>query len=164
VKTIELSRGKTAIVDDEYYGPLLEMGTWYCSAHGYAVCDIRREGKRVCLLMHREVLQLAGVPLGNHVDHCSGMRLDNRRENLRSATASQNLANQRRRADNTTGFKGVSKTRSGRYRAYIATDGRQRYLGTFDNPVEAARAYDTAALAQWGEFARPNETFYGTAA
>jgi hypothetical protein len=164
MKEIKLSRGKVAIVDDAYHEPLLKMGTWYCSAQGYAVCDIRREGKRTCLMMHREVLRLAGLPLGKHVDHCNGQRLDNQLANLRSATPAQNLANQWLRKDSSTGFKGVSTTASGRYRAYIATAGRQRYLGTFDTPVEAARAYNAAAVAQWGEFARPNETDYKQAA
>lgn len=86
------------------------------------------------------------------VDHRNGDGLDNRRANLRPATAAQNAANQQLSIANTTGYKGVSLYRNGRFRASI----QRRHLGYFDTAADAARAYDAAALDLFGDFAHLN--------
>lgn len=90
---------------------------------------------------------------GEHLDHRNNNGLDNRRANLRRCSVNQNNAN--RRGWSKTGFKGVCKT-GNRYRAQICVDSRQHYLGSFATAESAARAYDTAAVAHFGRFARPN--------
>lgn len=57
--------------------------------------------------------------------------------------------------NNTSGYKGVIRS-DGRWVAQIKLNGRSRCLGRFDDVVEAARAYDRAAIELFGEFARPN--------
>lgn len=95
------------------------------------------------------------------VDHANGNGLDNRRDNLRTATPRQSSQNRGLRSDSLTGYKGVS-FRPERYRAnypYIAriqVDGKRRTLGRYSNPVEAAKAYDAAAREHFGEFACVN--------
>lgn len=89
------------------------------------------------------------------IDHINGNPLDNRRSNLRLANKSQNAANAKRRADNTSGYKGVSWSRvSKKWRAYTREDGRQKHLGLFDTPEQAHDAYKTATVEVYGEFAR----------
>lgn len=53
-------------------------------------------------------------------------------------------------------YKGVSKGSGKNYRARIKIDGKELRLGTFSDPIDAARAYDRAAKEFFGEFARLN--------
>jgi hypothetical protein len=90
------------------------------------------------------------------IDHRNGDGLDCREKNLRAADNSQNGANQGPRAG-TSRFKGVGLHRAtGRWRARIKVNYRDQHLGLFDNPEDAARAYDAAAIEAFGEFARLN--------
>jgi hypothetical protein len=82
------------------------------------------------------------------VDHKNHDTLDNRRGNLRPATRSQNLANQRRK-----GTKGVFHTPYGRWLAKIGFNGKKIYLGTFSTKAEAQAAYANKAVELFGEFA-----------
>ena len=91
----------------------------------------------------------------SRVDHINGNGLDNRRSNLRPASRSQNGANRGAPSNNTSGFKGVTRFRL-KWMAKIQVHGRTIHLGLFATPQEAARAYDTAALEHFGEYARPN--------
>lgn len=89
------------------------------------------------------------------IDHANLDRADNRIVNLRAATRSQNQANTPARPYNTTGLKGVTfnKQRQ-KYRAQIHRNGRQFYLGCFDDPIAACEAYRSAANEIYAEFAR----------
>jgi len=86
-----------------------------------------------------------------YIDHINMDKDDNRLVNLRLATRSQNLANQR--SFNKNGFKGISPVGS-RWRANIQKDRKSRYLGTFDTPEQAHAAYCEAAKQVHGEFMR----------
>jgi hypothetical protein len=92
------------------------------------------------------------------VDHIDGDPLNNVRENLRLATPVQNAHNARgKRTSKSSSFKGVSQYRDGvRWVAQIMLRGRNFHLGIYADEEQAARAYDTAAIHQHGEFARPN--------
>jgi hypothetical protein len=89
------------------------------------------------------------------VDHINGNGLDNRDENLRLATNSQNQMNSRKRSGTSSRYKGVSLQRK-RWRAQIKLDGKLIYLGMFDTEEQAAMAYDYAAIELFGEFSRIN--------
>jgi hypothetical protein len=91
---------------------------------------------------------------GMMVDHINCDRGDNRLCNLRLATLKQNFRNSRRSSRNTSGAKGVQKTRGGRWAARICADNVSHHLGTFNTVTEAADAYKEAALKLHGEFAR----------
>lgn len=85
------------------------------------------------------------------IDHINLDRADNRIENLRKCSHSENMANRRIQSNNTSGFKGVAHHKaSGRWQANIG----RTYLGLFDTPEEAHKAYVAAAKERFGEFAR----------
>jgi len=91
----------------------------------------------------------------SYIDHIDGNGLDNRRQNLRPANESTNGANRAISSNNTSGFKGVVRSRT-KWGAVITPSGRKVWLGTFLTPEDAARAYDAAAAVYFGEFARLN--------
>ena len=117
-----------------------------------------------CIMMHKFIMN---APKGMCVDHINHDGLDNRRENLRICTYSQNSQNKRRRVNSRSGYKGVYqipekyKVRK-RFQAYIgdpntpATNKRNIRLGTYLTAEEAARVYDKKAKELFGEFAELN--------
>jgi hypothetical protein len=147
---IPLNKGMFAIVDIDDL-PALSGSTWFAVDSGktfYAVRSVLGKFEA----MHRVILGLTGE---ERVDHENRNGLDNRRENLRACNASQNGANADLRADNTSGFKGVTG-RNGKWVARISAHGEKIYLGTFSCPYDAADAYDNAAIKHFGEFALLN--------
>lgn len=88
------------------------------------------------------------------IDHRNGIRADNRLQNLREATRTEQMHNLRRPTTNTSGFKGVSLYQGKRWRAYIHLNGKPKHLGYFLTAELAHAAYCKAALAARGEFAR----------
>lgn len=93
----------------------------------------------------------------NQIDHKDTDRSNNRFTNLREATHHQNMMNRCLPKNNTTGYKGVVKRRYGGYEAVMQLQGKKIYLGKFNNPIEAALAYDEATLHHFGEFAKTNK-------
>ena len=84
-------------------------------------------------------------------------KMNARKSNLRLATRKQNAQNKLKQKRNKSGYIGVRFSRRlGKFRAQIFIDGKNRHLGLFQSILEAARAYDFAALKQRGRFARLN--------
>lgn len=143
-----------AHVDDECYPALIKY-RWR-EDQGYAVTNIKTErGEKKIIAMHRMILQ---TPEGVQTDHVDRNGLNNLRENLRCATHSQNKANSKIPSNNTSGYKGVSWDRQkNRWLAYIKVNGKQINLLRYKDPVDAAKAYNEAALKYFGEFANLNK-------
>jgi hypothetical protein len=111
---------------------------------------IDADGKQHYVYMHRQIM---GEPEGLLVDHIDRDGLNNRRSNLRTCDSEGNARNRSRRRDNTTGFKGVYRGKD--CIGWIAKI-QDTYLGMYPTAEEAARAYDTAAVRTFGEFASLN--------
>jgi hypothetical protein len=105
--------------------------------------------------MHREIMN---APAGLLIDHRNRDTLDNRRNNLRLATYSQNGCNSKIDKTKTTSkFRGVRFIKkTGKWAANIRINGKKTWLGSFKTEIDAAKAYDAAAREYHGEFARLN--------
>lgn len=100
-------------------------------------------------------LYVHGAPVPPIIDHIDGNPSNNRIANLRAATHPQNIANARRRRDNTSGFKGVSwHSQTRKWLAQIGRGGKTYHLGLFETPELAHQAYCAAATRLFENFAR----------
>lgn len=158
MKIIPLTKGRYALVDDADY-PWLSSFHWCYSSDGYAVNYYRDEyGNNRKRSMHRMLMAAIleqFVPAELQVDHINHTRIDNRRENLRLATRSQNQAYKKLQVNNTSGYKGVIWNKN-RWEVRIRYQGRKLYLGRYDDPIQAAFVYDGAARLLYQEFAGLN--------
>lgn len=151
MKEIGLPNGVVALVDDEDYEWLSSM-SWHLNSYGYAA---RKVGRTGTVLMHRMIL---GLTEGDDRmgDHINGTRLDNRRANLRACTHTENNRNRRRQSNNTTGYKGVSRCKNGRFKAQIKVSGKKITIGYYAAPEDAHKAYCEYATVHHGAFFRPD--------
>lgn len=161
VKTVplhgRLAAGRVALVDDEDHELVMcyRWRVWEARRPGlhdagpYAVTHVTRNGKQRMLRMHTLITGYA------RTDHRNHDGLDNRRQNLRDATAAQNARNRRPNArPGSSQFKGVTwRAALNKWVARFAFDNKVRQIGYFADEIEAARAYDAVARDAFGDFA-----------
>jgi len=148
-KSIPLTQGKMALVDDEDFDKLNQYK--WCFDGQYAQSKIGNKTTR----MHRVIFD------SPQVDHVDGDGLNNQRSNLRACNHTQNQMNSVKRKSLSiklsSKYKGVSwHKQTEKWRARIQTSQGCLYLGLFEVEEDAARAYDEAAKENFGEFARLN--------
>ncbi|MHC4659150.1 MAG: HNH endonuclease [Planctomycetota bacterium] len=158
-RRIPLTKGKYAIVDPEDYTKLSKH-KWQASSNPLKCYAQRtgsgKKGRNITVIMHREILK---VPKGIYVDHINHNPLDNRKANLRAATAGQSCQNRRKCTTRITQskYKGlVWRANRKRWEVRLRANNKIRFLGSFENEIDAARAYDRAAKEYHGEFASLN--------
>jgi len=157
-KEIILTQGKVAIVDNEDYDYLNQF-KWYASNKNgkfYVQKKITvSKNKTTCISMHRFIMK---PNKGMVIDHLDGNPLNNKKNNLRICTHAENMRNSKIRINNKSGYKGVSyQENSNNYRASIRFNNIKINIGDFIDPIDAARAYNAAALKYHGEFAHLNK-------
>jgi HNH endonuclease len=147
-------------VDEESY-QLIKDKRWFGEKHTYSkkyyVVYRYNHNKRIYL--HRFLLSVTDSKI--QVDHKDGNTLNNKLSNIRACPKGKyNAINRPKQRNNTSGYKGVFKredTKTLKYRAAIRVDQRLISLGTFENPKEAAKCYNEAAIKYFGEFAHLNK-------
>lgn len=153
MKQILLSQGKVAIVDDIDFDSINKF-KWHTSRYELIWYAVRTDSKNFKIYMHRQILC---AEKHQQIDHHNGNGLDNRRENLRFCTGTQNQSNRGKQKNNKNKFKCVYWRRDkSKYQTVIQINGRRIHLGYFNDEVEAAKVYDEAAKKHFGEFARLN--------
>ena len=160
--TIPLSpRGETLVSEEDF--ERVSQYVWYWNEFGakkgkrpraYRRFKVGKTWKLVYL--HRFLLN---PPAGMCVDHINGDTLDNRRENLRICTYSQNSQNVKvqERPNKSSSFKGIyfDKARQ-KYVVRVSVAGKTHMIGAFKYEQNAAKAYNRAAKELHGEFHKPN--------
>lgn len=156
MKKIKLTQGKYALVDDEDF-ELLNKYKWYAhknkGGYYYAIRNAKNEitGKRFSIRMHCEIM---GRKIIDHIDRDG---LNNTRKNLRLSCFKTNSMNRKNRKNSPFGFKGVSRTKNGKFNASIMKDGKRIHLGTRKTAKECAELYNNKAIEIFGEYAYLNK-------
>jgi hypothetical protein len=151
---IPLTRGHFAIID-AIDSDLAEF-PWYALEYNNSVYVMRRRGRGSVGIHHLILERILGRPLtkGEMPDHKNLRPLDNRRENIRLANKSQNMANRRTFSNNTSGVKGVHwKASKKLWVVRVQVNNKRIYVGSFKLLDDARRAYEAAAQLHFGEFA-----------
>lgn len=154
---IQLTKGQTAIIDDEDY-ELVSKHKWQLTCSGsnnvfYAITTLYgKNGAKKTLRMHRLIMGLTDPKV--QCDHENGNGLDNRRGNLRVCTNGQNSCNRGKTKNNTSGFKGVTWSKwNNKWAAQIQVHRRNIHLGYYHTPEAGHSAYCKAAEELHGDFA-----------
>lgn len=131
---------------DDY--DLIKKYTWYLNGRGYLSAHQPKTQKEI--RMHRLITNASS---DKQVDHINHNRLDNRKENLRLVSSSQNNMNKGRQSNNTSGITGVSYyKRQDVYEAQIQVNYKQIHLGRFKNKEDAIKARKEAEVKYFGEY------------
>lgn len=157
-KEIKLTRNMVAIVDDENF-EWLNQWKWYAQKSGNTYYAKRREtqGEKKFIYMHRLIMR---AKPGQEIDHANGNGWDNRIENMRFCTDSQNFQNSRKRKNCSSKYKGVHyANHAKKWRAMICAPGvgKSSHIGCYSSEREAAKSYNEKAKVLFGEFANLNK-------
>ncbi len=156
MKEIELTQGFKALVDDEDY-PLLSRHSWHVIHSGKTQHYATMTFRGMAILMHHLIVPSKTTGPRRYLDHSNGNGCDNRKENLRFASRSENARNCTAQVGTSSKFKGVCwhKGRQ-QWTAGIWLEGRRQHLGYYEDEILAALVYDEEALKQFGRFSRLN--------
>lgn len=156
MKRIRLTRGKEALVDDIDYQYLMQW-SWCAIVQNNGWRAMRKNGKKT-RYMHQEIADRIDIK-GDMIDHRDRNPLNNRRDNLRPSTQSQNLHNRGPQKNNTTGVKGVwFCKRAEKYVAEVSVEGKKHWLGHFATVVEAEKVVIAKRVEILGEYAYTKES------
>lgn len=151
MKLVPLTKDAFAQVDDDDFDRIMAYGKW-CLHDTNKHTNYAYNHKRGMVLLHRFIME---PPKGMDVHHADGDGLNCQRSNMKIVSRSENL--RLRNSWSLTGYKGVTKTKGGRYAAQIKVKGNAYHLGSFDTAELAAIEYNRASLAIFGPNAYQNK-------
>ena len=121
------------------------------SSYGYRLVMLDKKAYRV----HRLIFMMHYGYMPKEIDHIDGNTLNNRIENLRECSSSENKYNTKLRSDNKSGIKGVCwNKRANSWQAYLNSNGKRTYIGYFKDIQKAKNAVKSYRIEQHNEFAR----------
>jgi hypothetical protein len=159
MQKIKLTQDQYALVDNEDYTELSNYN-WYASfdidIKGYYATRVDySKDKPERILMHRFVMN---VLKGEYIDHKNHKTLDNRKQNLRICSCSQNAMNRKGCKNTSSKFKGVTwDKKSNKWHVQIFVKGKQKYLGLFELEIEGAKIYNKYAKKYFGNYVFLND-------
>lgn len=154
---IELTRGHFAVIDSQDFCRV-QRHRWCCVTPSKSSVYAQSRIEGMVVYLHQFIL---GACPGKEVCHKNGCGLDCRRSNLFFGTHKHNMWGAcRKKIGATSRFRGVHfSVRDGKWMAKITPGGKTFHLGGFDNEIDAALAYNAAALIHFGDFAALNRIF-----
>lgn len=158
IKNKEVARAK---FDAKYYEQINNPNLkWHLDNQGYVRADWYDKTEHQYIFLHQAIIQLSGqeVPDGYEIDHKDLNKLNCLEDNLRVCSYAENTHNSGKQKNNISGFTGVSWHKGAKkWRTQLRANGRKVYDKHFDDPIDAAKAYNIAAIKYFGEFAVLNK-------
>lgn len=158
LKLIELTKGYQTTVDDEDYNRLSSI-KWKARISGHRIYALRNKyvkGKYITVYMHREILNIKNSK--KHIDHIDGNSLNNCKNNLRIVSSKENTYNRQANISSTSKYKGVSWNKNvEKWIAQIQINKKKIHLGCYIREIDAALAYNNAAIKYYGQYAWLNQ-------
>lgn len=154
---IQLSKGMVALVDDEDFEWLNQFKWYAVKGHNcyYAKRNDYSGDRQTTVKMHRAILGLTDPKV--IVDHKDHNGLNNRRNNIRECTRSQNMSNKTSHKNSNSKYLGVSFHKGiQKFTARIQSNKKLINIGVYNTELDAAIAYNQSALKHHGEFANLN--------
>jgi len=154
---LPITQGRVTLIDASDFD-YVNQWKWCVTGKGYVIRRLKvhekQPGDSSIAYLHRVIML---PPKGMNVDHINGVKLDNRRCNLRNCTPAQNRQNIARKSGSVSMYKGVFwNKRASIWVSELTCNYEKKWLGCFKQEEDAARAYDAAAIKYFGEFARLN--------
>lgn len=125
---------------------------------GYPYLEVQKKPKTIRLLVHRLVysLYVGVIPIDKSVDHINRNKADNRVENLRLASRTEQSGNTAKRKTKACNpYRGITCVNN-KWQVIVSEPGKPSSYRSFDSPIKAAVLYDLFALKKYGNFACTN--------